>query len=173
MKLLTYFINFFLLSLTLSTYASDADFMKAYTQHKQKKTKANLLFVQPVKKVTLVSVSSDCYQVNLAGLEPQLLYFTVHPLRQTSEFTNKTFVKIWLQDKITPNAVLRGHLVDNHDSPVKNEVLTLSNPSYDVQKNEINFKACVVDSKNNMPTKTKIYYNAVIFYDPYCLGCQP
>lgn len=127
-----------------------------------------VLFVQVAKSAQLAPSKTQpgTYNLTLKTVEPFTSYFTDRPNRLTGLLTTNTFVNIWQSAldirKNPPNVAMETSNTRNGQRI--NQVLELSNPSYDAKNHQITY---VAKSLNNAALQPMTMGYTVLFIDDF------
>ena len=114
-------------SILMTVWLTQVGFMPNAAQAVEKTKKADLLFVQNAKDVTV-----DGGKLFLKGIGPTVLFFSDRPERIAGHMTNERYLKLWREDgkdsflADPPNATVSVFA----DETETNLVVTLRNPQF-------------------------------------------
>lgn len=139
---------------------------------------AQLLFVMLAKHgaIQVVDKQKQTYQVSLKNVNPEVVYFSNRPIRESGHVDLTKFLNAWKNGSFVqnpPNGVMEAVRLNAENKPVKtvSYAIVLTNPSYDKKNNEIHFDAKPLPGNPTaLPDLAHSDYVAV-FIDSYCLVC--
>jgi hypothetical protein len=114
-------------SILMTVWLTQVGFMSTAAQAVENTKKADLLFVQTAKDVTV-----DGGKLILKGIGPTVLFFSDRPERIAGHMTNDRYLKLWMEDgkdsflDDPPNATVSVFADDTET----NLVVTLRNPQF-------------------------------------------
>ena len=114
-------------SILMTVWLTQVGFMPNAAQAVENTKKADLLFVQNAKDVTV-----DGGKLILKGIGPTVLFFSDRPERIAGHMTNERYLKLWMEDgkdsflADPPNATVSVFA----DETETNLVVTLRNPQF-------------------------------------------
>jgi hypothetical protein len=142
--------------------------------------KASYVFIQNSASAVLNPVNNKpgTYTLTMKNVQPYINYFSERPNRMTGVMPTDKFFQAWQkgQDsfaKDAPNVSVSGiKLHGIYQQKVMNYVLALSNPHYDVKKNEITYDAKSLENGHIALNKAITLHNVVVFLDDgWCPSC--
>jgi hypothetical protein len=119
--------GFLVTSILMTVWLTQVGFMSTAAQAVENTKKADLLFVQTAKDVTV-----DGGKLILKGIGPTVLFFSDRPERIAGHMTNDRYLKLWMEDgkdsflDDPPNATVSVFADDTET----NLVVTLRNPQF-------------------------------------------
>jgi|688.fasta_scaffold582406_1 hypothetical protein len=156
----------------LITFSGSA-FGNRHFAHNTLPSNTNLLFIQVAKNGELVPTDAKTYtyKLILKNVEPFTSYFTDRPNRTTGMLHTRDFTNLWSSQDIKtnpPNVAIESSDIKNGTHI--NRVLVLSNPVYDVTKQEITYTATILGKTPKPNEKISLGYTVLFFDDVHWGG---
>lgn len=137
--------------------------------------KQSLLFVLVAENGEIQQdVAHHHYHLILTGVNPNLIYITDRPARQSGSFDMEYFIKQWTQGPFKqnpPNAVMQALRINKSVDHSINYAIVLTHPQYDEKKQTIEFDIKPLKGNKVALPKTANSKFVALFIDGWCLDC--